>query len=140
MSPEVIAALVGLFGIATGATLQYFLTRHYESEKERRQNLASTSSELLLSIHNLAACQANLADEKEAKTRFESAKSHFLIHGSAPTITALSDWLDRYGKLDSEESRDAFASVLHRMRSDIVGKESAVSNSDIYKLLFGKKK
>lgn len=140
MNPEIIAAFVGLCGIAIGATLQYLLNEHYETEKERKRNLSATYSELLLAIHNLAAKQVNGVDQKDAQERFENAKSQFIIHGSAPTIKMLSEWLARYGVLNSDEARVSFAAILQRMRCDIIQEPSVVTINDVSNILFGKKK
>ena len=140
MTPEVIAALVGVAGIAFGATLQFFFTRHFERKKERRERLLETYRELLRAINALASAQAKKMPAIEEQRDFETAKTQFLLDASASGIHLFSIWMQKHGKLDTVESRGDFSKLINQLRADCLEKKSDVSERDIKRFLFPRDK
>ncbi len=136
MNPEIIAALVGVGGIAIGATFQFFITRFFERKKERRERLLSTYKELLRAINALASSQAKGSSTVDEQRDFETAKTQFLLDASAKSIKYFSIWMLKFGKLDSGEARVEFSKLINQLRSDCIEKDSDISETDIRRFLF----
>jgi hypothetical protein len=136
MTPEIIAALVGIGGIAIGACLQFFFTRYFERRKEGRDRLLSTYKELLRALNALASAQAKGANTIEEQRDFETAKTQFLLDASQNSIKLFSVWMLNHGKLDSQEARSGFSELINQLRSDCIEKESDITETDIRRFLF----
>ncbi|MCP5486961.1 MAG: hypothetical protein H7A22_15615 [Spirochaetales bacterium] len=132
---SVISAVVGLLGVALGASFQYLFTWRTETRRELRALRTAAYIDFLravaLSAHQTAPGQLGAALRKGA-----DAKARISIYGDAAVIRAIAAF-DRSGAtLHREESREAFFELAIAMRKDSL-QTKTVPDEDIRQLLWG---
>lgn len=120
-------ALFSLFGIAVGAALQYFFTRHLESQKHHRELRTKAYTDYLSCVCE----QANLGRQRqslegrELATRTADAKCRICLYGSSSVVDAFAEFEMLGATMNSEQQRNAFTRMVAIMRSDSSGKGQA---------------
>lgn len=108
-------ALLPLFGVVIGATMQYWLSRSAESRKQL-QLLQSQSYVDYLRVVTKAAHASSPDAARLANAEAADAKARMAVYGTSGVITALARFEEAGAVLDNPQTRAAFVVLVGEMR------------------------
>lgn len=132
------AAIISLFGLFVGASLQFLFTKHLENRKHQRELRARAYTDFLqcVSEHSHLGYQKNTEAGRKLWARTTDAKCRISLYGDADVIEKFAEF-ERLGPvLISNEPREAFTDMVLSMRQDTLG-ASKVVKTDLKAVLLG---
>ena len=105
--------------------------------------LSEVLSEAYLDLLNSCAEIASASKHSKERSleqlqKLTQAKARAVLVGSDEVISAINEFWSKYGKLDTEESRSSYTTIVSVMRKDLSGK-SSLSPKFLFGALFGGK-
>lgn len=133
-----ITAFLSFLGVVIGASLQYFFTRHIESQRHLRDLRSKAYMDYLKCVSEQAQFRPKIGtpELKELFSRTGDAKARICLYGSKQVVTAFSLFEVLGASMASEEQRDAFTNMVSIMRTDS-GSEVCVNNTELQNVLLG---
>ena len=125
-------ALLPLFGVVIGATVQFWFSRAAERQKHTSSLRSQAYADYLRAVA-LAAHLGSDDDLRNAHRDAADAKARICIYGTASVITALSRFEETGAILNNERSTKEFVSLVTSMRSG----RSTVPMQELQLVLFG---
>jgi hypothetical protein len=116
------AAVFSFIGVVAGAILQYFFTRHLDSQKHHRELRTAAYTDYLkcVSEHaNLAKTRAS-QDGRDLAFRTADAKCRICLYGSSPVVAAFARFEQLGAAMNTPEQCDTFTGMVscHARRFD----------------------
>ncbi len=136
---NLVAALVGLFGVTAGALLQYWLSRRTIRESRQSEQVSRAYADYLLGVGGVthAQRQNDKAGVRENLRQLVDAKTQIAVHGDSQVLAAMATF-ERLGPASvSSEQKNAFVSIIHAMRKDGANPTASVADRDIPMVIFG---
>lgn len=132
------AAIFSFFGVVIGASLQYFFTRHLDSQKHRRELRTKAYTDYLkcVSEHANLGKAPQSQEGRELAVRTADAKSRICLYGSSFAVEAFAEFERRGAVMNTPEQRAAFTQMVVTMRNDSTGK-GHVESRDLEAVLLG---
>lgn len=132
------AVFLSLLGLAVGASLQYFFTRHIENQRHIRELRSKAYMDFLKTVCELATFRPKdgTSERAELSGRTADAKARICLYGSAEVIRSYSKWEVLGPTMNSEEQRSAFIEMVKFMRTDSGG-DLNISSMEIQNVLLG---
>ena len=114
------AAIFTLLGAAIGAVLQYFFTRHIESQKHYRglRTQAYTDYVRCVCEHAQLVPKALPNEIREIFARTTDAKTRICLYGSTQAVEAFATCERMGAQAKSKDGRRAFTTMMAIMRKD----------------------
>ena len=137
---NLVAALVGVFGVTAGALLQYWLSRRTIRESRYSEQVSRAYADYLLGVAGVAQAQRHNdnAGLRDRLRQVADAKTRIAVHGDSHAALAAMATFERIGPaLVSSEQKTAFVSIIHAMRRDGANRVASVSDGDILRVIFG---
>ena len=134
-------ALFSFLGVIVGATLQYFLSRHLDDQRHRRELRTKAYTDYLRCVcehANQLASQRQSTEGRELGTRTADAKCRVCLYGSPSVVQAFAAFERLGAAMNSREQCAAFTRMVSIMREDSSGRDEAAS-SDLEVILLGSK-
>jgi len=125
-------AILPLFGVVVGATLQFWLNRAAARE-QRGDTLRSQAYADYLRAVAAAAHLRSDEDRRNARRDAADAKARIAVYGSAEVIKALSRFEEAGAVITDGPAAQAFVSIVSNMRPG----GGAVPNHELELLLLG---
>ena len=136
---NLVAALVGLFGVTAGALLQYWLSRRTIRESRQSEQVSRAYADYLLGVAGVAQAQRHNdnAGLRESLRQLADAKTRIAEHGDSQVLAAMATSGRLGPALVSSEQKRAFVSIIHAMRRDGANHAASISDRDILRVIFG---
>ncbi|WP_215399551.1 hypothetical protein [Rheinheimera oceanensis] len=133
-----LTAFLSFLGVVIGALLQYFFTRHIESQRHLRDLRSKAYMDYLKCVCEHAQFRPIVGthEQKELFSRTGDAKSRICLYGSKEAVAAFSRFEELGASMATTEQRDAFTNMVSIMRTDS-GSEVCVNNTDLQNVLLG---
>ncbi|MDX3775489.1 hypothetical protein QE250_15330 [Chromatiaceae bacterium AAb-1] len=133
-----LTAFLSFLGVVIGASLQYFFTRHIESQRHLRDLRSKAYMDYLKCVCEQAQFRPKLGtqEQKELFSRTGDAKARICLYGSKQSVTAFSRFEELGASMGSKEQREAFTNMVSIMRTDS-GSEVCANNSELQNVLLG---
>ena len=115
-------ALLPLFGVTIGATLQYWFSRSTEASKQ----LQALKNQAYVDYLRAVAQAAHLRspdDLTQARLLAAEAKARIVVYGAGAVVEALARYEETGARLDNDESCESFLALAKAMRGDSEGVE-----------------
>lgn len=125
-------AILPLVGVVLGATLQFWLSRTADREKNADALRSQAYADYLRAVAVAGHLRSD-QDLRDAHLDAADAKARIAIYGSAQVINALSRFEEAGAVITEGPSAQAFVSVVSSMRAD----SNAVTNRELEILLLG---
>ncbi|VVC85238.1 hypothetical protein [Sideroxydans sp. CL21] len=132
------AAIFSLIGIVAGGSLQYFFTRHLDSQKYHRDLRTKSYTDYLKSVCDLAnlGIQPKSPEAREMFAKTADAKARICLYGSVAAIAAFAEFERLGATMNTAEQRATFTRMVAIMRSDSGSKQDVVLK-DLEAVLIG---
>ncbi|MDO8990235.1 MAG: hypothetical protein Q7U91_11460 [Sideroxyarcus sp.] len=132
------AVIYSLIGIVAGGSLQYFFTRHLDSQKYHRELRTKSYTDYLKSVSDQAnlGVQPKSPELREMFAKTADAKARICLYGSSAAIGAFAEFERLGATMNTAEQRAAFTRMVAVMRSDS-GSKHDVALMDIEAVLIG---
>jgi len=114
------AAIFTLLGAVVGAVLQYFFTRHIESQKHYRALRTQAYTDYLKCVCEQAQLvpKAQPNEIREIFARTADAKARICLYGSTQAVEAFASFERMGAKMKSKDERRVFTTMVAIMRKD----------------------
>ena len=131
-------ALLSLFGVIAGATLQFLFTSYLEGKKHHRDLRAKAYADYLqcVSEHANLRPPRQSAEGRQLGARTADAKCRISLYGSPTVIESFASFERMGASMTSAEQRGAFTRMVQEMRTDALGGPK-VSEVDLEAVLLG---
>ena len=131
-------AILPLLGVIIGAALQYFFTRHLDSQKHHRELRTRAYTDYLkcVSDHANLKPQRQSQEGKELGARTADAKCRICLYGSSGAISAFAEFERLGATMNTPEQCSAFGRMVAIMRNDST-KGGEVGFNDLEAVLLG---
>jgi hypothetical protein len=132
-----IIATLPLLGVLVGAFLQYFFTRHIETQRYQRELRTQAYLDYIKSVSGLAHLNdPQGSQERDLLAGAADAKARICVYGSGSVIEAFAAF-ERLGAIvGSPQQRRSFVAMIAAIRKDS-GNASSAKVQDIGLLLLG---
>lgn len=131
-------AILPFLGVIIGAALQYFFTRHLDSQKHHREVRTKAYTDYLrcVSDHANLRPQRQSQEGKELSARTADSKCRICLYGSSEAIGAFAEFERLGATMNTPEQCAAFSHMVEVMRNDSTtgGK---VGSKDLEAVLLG---
>ncbi|PCJ43634.1 MAG: hypothetical protein COA71_01815 [SAR86 cluster bacterium] len=133
-----LTGFLSFLGVVIGASLQYFFTRHIESQRHVRDLRSKAYMDYLKCVCEQAQFRPKIGtqEQKELFSRTGDAKARICLYGSKQAVSAFSSFEELGAGMVSKEQREAFTAMVSIMRTDS-GSEVCVNNSELQNVLLG---
>jgi hypothetical protein len=125
------SAVLPLFGVVIGATMQYWLSRSAESRKQLQLLQSQCYVDYLRAVTKAAHANSQ-GDARLANAEAADAKARLAVYGTPAVIAALARFEETGAVLDNPQTKAAFVALVAAMRQ---GRELAKAN-DLRLVLF----
>ncbi len=130
-------AVLSIFGLVIGATLQYLFTRHHENQRYLRELRTQTYLDYLKGVADMAHLNDPIgSQERDATARVADAKARICLYGSRDVIGAFAVFEKLGATVQSSPQREAFVGMILAMRRDSVN-TSVPRVEDVATVLLG---
>ena len=121
-------ALLSFLGVVAGAALQYIFTRHLDNQKHNRDLRTQAYTDYLKSVCEQAILELNSfsSEARELTSRMANSKSRICLYGSEQVVSSLADFERLGSKLNTDEQKECFATMVSAMRTD--SKNSSIAS------------
>ena len=113
-------ALVSLFSVLFGASLQYFFTKYLENQRHIRALKTEAYKDYL---RYLADSTRLLKNQDEILARLTDSAARICLYGSERVVEKLAALEKLGGAIKTDEQRQSFVELVAAMRSDSTGGE-----------------
>ena len=133
-----LTAIFSFLGVVIGASLQYFFTRHIESQRHQRDLRSKAYMDYLKCVCEQAQFryQENTKERAELFSRTADSKARICLYGSDNAIAAFSAFEKLGASMNTSEQRMAFTNMVSIMRSDS-GNKFGANIEDLKVVLLG---
>ena len=133
-----LTGILSFFGVIIGAFLQYFFTRHIESQRHLRDLRSKAYMDYLQCVgeHAQLRHKEHTKERQELFSKTADSKARICLYGSNKTIQAFSIFEKLGASMGSSEQRKAFTNMVSVMRSDS-GSEICEQAEDLQTVLLG---
>ncbi len=130
-------AVLSIFGLVIGATLQYFFTRHHENQRYLRELRTQAYLDFLKGVAHMAHLNdTHGSQERDAYAKVTDAKARICLYGSGEVIEAFAVFEKLGATVQSLPQQEAFVAMIWAMRRDS-GSTSGPQVEDIATVLLG---
>ena len=132
------SAILPFLGVIIGAALQYFFTRHLDSQKHHRELRTKAYTDYLrcVSDHANLRPQRQSQEGRELSARTADAKCRICLYGSSEAIGAFAEFERLGATMNTPEQCVAFSRMVEVMRKDSTT-GGQVASKDLEAVLLG---
>lgn len=132
------AAIFSFVGVIVGAVLQYFFTRHLDSQKHHRELRTAAYTDYLkcVSEHASFGRKRESQEGQELASRTADAKCRICLYGSSDVIGAFANFERLGATMNTPEQCQAFTRMVSIMRDDSA-RGGLVEGADLQVVLLG---
>ena len=133
-----LTALLSLFGVIAGATLQFLFTRHLDGKKHHRDLRAKAYADYLQCVSEHANLRPphQSTEGRQLGARTADSKCRITLYGSPAVVESFANFERLGASMASTEQRAAFTHMVQEMRTDALGGPKA-SEADLEAVLLG---
>ena len=130
-------AIFSFLGVVIGASLQYFFSRHLDSQKHQRELRTKAYTDYLNCVCELANFGKRQSQEgRELSAKTADAKARICLYGSSSAVAAFATFERLGATMNTSEQRSAFTTMVAIMRTDS-GNKRGVELKDLEAVLLG---
>lgn len=139
MELKIVIATISFAGVIIGALLQNLFHRRNEKIKHFTELRARAYIDFVNAVAELAnVAKSNKKRPDSTLIKLADAKTRIVIYGDDTVISSMSDFMKKYGRIDTQESFNSFYAMIEAMRKDATGQKNTASIETISNILFGK--
>ena len=144
MTGQLLIPVVSAIVAASVSVSVVFLTRRSETVKHLQSLKTAGYVDFIRGVAGVAVlqkgsieCREDCLKEGEFVTLVADAKARIAIYGSNAVVTSMAQFLRGGAVLNTPERARAFTAICQQMRNDSRPRLAAVTDEDVYFLLFG---
>ena len=130
------AALFSLLGVVLGGFLQFFFSRHLESQRAHREARTKAYTDYLRCVSDHANLDRTKVPDRELGARTADGKCRICLYGSPEVVAAFAQFERMGATMNSPEQRATFTRMVAVMRRDSTSSANVAAN-DLQAVLLG---